>query len=203
LAVPTLAVQLDLIRGFYAPLLPARYENAPARERDLDQLIQIAGRYKSRSNFITDLTIDPPNATSDLAQPPFLEEDYLVLSTMHSAKGCEWDVVHILHAADGMIPSDMAVTDKSGVEEERRLLYVAMTRARDRLYVYFPLRYYRARRRGDAHTYAQLSRYLTKDVVALFEQRTGHSRLESVDEPRRRGTPIADPRASVRRLWGC
>ena len=97
--------------------------------REALELEQIAARYRSRSRFITDLTLDPPTSTSDLAQPPFLDEDYLILSTIHSAQGCVWDVVHIIHAADGMIPSDMAVTDEAGVEEERRLLFVGITRA--------------------------------------------------------------------------
>ena len=124
-----LASQIDRLRQFYEPIFEQRYDNAPMRLRDLDQLHHIAAGYSSRSKFVTDLTLDPPESTSDLAQPPYLEEDYLILSTIHSAKGCEWDVVHIIHAADGMIPSDMAVGDDDGGEEERRLLYVAMTRA--------------------------------------------------------------------------
>src|SRR5207245_6707198 len=97
----------------------------------------------SRGRFIAELTLDPPMSTGDLAGSPLLDEDYVVLSTIHSAKGCEWDVVHIIHAADGMIPSDMATGSSEETEEERRLLYVAMTRAKDVLVVYFPLRYYR------------------------------------------------------------
>ncbi|MBN1490879.1 MAG: ATP-dependent helicase [Phycisphaerae bacterium] len=168
----SLAAQVERIRAFYDPLLERNYENPAIRSRDIEQLEQIALRYRSRSRFITDLTLDPPTSTSDLAQPPFLEEDYLILSTIHSAKGCEWDVVHIIHAADGMIPSDMAVADEAGVEEERRLFYVAMTRAKDRLYVYFPLRYYHhGARLSDRHSYAQLTRFLPAPVRALFEQR--------------------------------
>jgi len=199
---PPLALQIDLVRGFYAPLVARLYDNATVRARDLEQLVQLASRYRSRSRFITDLTLDPPNATSDLAQAPYLDEDYLVLSTIHSAKGCEWDAVHIIHAADGMIPSDMAVSDEAGVEEERRLLYVAMTRAKDWLYVYVPLRYYHAmRRRGDAHSYAQRSRYLTEDVVAHFETRvfgevvTDPAGVDAADSPR------AHPGERLRKLW--
>ena len=121
----------------------------------------------------------PPTSTSEFAGPPHLDEDWLTLSTIHSAKGCEWHVVHILHAADGMIPSDMALGDSAGEDEERRLLYVAMTRAKNNLYVYFPLRYYHRRfALGDAHSYAQLTRFIPDNVRALFEERT-----ESVDEP--------------------
>jgi hypothetical protein len=165
-------LQVERIRAFYEPIFERTYENAPVRLRDIEQLEQIAARYSSRSRFITDLTLDPPTATSDLAGAPYLEEDYLVLSTIHSAKGCEWDVVHIIHAADGMIPSDLSTGDTEGIEEERRLFYVAMTRAKNHLYVYFPLRYYHAGRGlSDAHNYAQLTRFMPRDVCDLFEQR--------------------------------
>ena len=131
----------------------------------------LAASAASRTAFLTDLALDPPNATSDLAGPPLLDEDYLVLSTIHSAKGGEWDAVRIIHASDGMIPSDMATGDASTIEEERRLLYVAMTRARDVLEVYFPLRYYhRPRGQGDAHGYAQLTRFLPAAVRQLFDE---------------------------------
>ena len=122
---------------------------------------------------MSDLALDPPTSTSDLAGPPLLDEDYLILSTVHSAKGGEWDVVHVIHAADGMIPSDMSTGDKEAIEEERRLFYVALTRARDNLYVYFALRFYR-RPRGldDAHHFAQLTRFMPESVQSLFERRT-------------------------------
>ncbi len=197
---PPVATQVERIRKFYDPLFERVYENATVRARDLDQLATIAARYRSRSRFITDLTLDPPQATSDLAQPPFLEEDFLILSTIHSAKGCEWDVVHILHAADGMIPSDMAVEDEAGIEEERRLFYVAMTRAKDMLYVYFPLRYYH-RRFGlsDAHGYAQLTRFLVPSARALFAD-SGGQKMSGDGDSATSGT--LQPFSRVRRLWG-
>ncbi len=196
----SLSTQVDRIRSFYEPIFERIYENPQIRLRDIDQLSQIAAGYRSRSRFLTDVTLDPPETTSDLAQAPFLEEDYLTLSTIHSAKGCEWTVVHIIHAADGMIPSDMAVGDEDGIEEERRLLYVAMTRAKDSLYVHFPLRYYHRRfDMGDGHGYAQRSRYLTDAVCALFEQRTaGVDDDLDLDEET---TRAADPYGRVSRLW--
>ena len=128
------AAQVERFRVFYEPICLRSYErNSAVRLRDLDQLARIATGYKSRARFIADLTLDPPVSTADLADAPFLEEDYLILSTIHSAKGCEWDVVHVIHVTDGNIPSDMALSDDEGVEEERRLLYVAMTRAKDML----------------------------------------------------------------------
>ncbi len=168
-----LPVQVERLRRFYEPIFEKLYENPGIRLRDIEQLEQIASGYRSRSRFIADLTLDPPTSTSDLAQPPHLEEDWLNLSTIHSAKGCEWDVVHIIHAADGMIPSDMATGSDEEIEEERRLFYVAMTRAKDWLYVYFPLRYYHRRgKMHDRHSYAQLTRFVTPQVRSLFDERS-------------------------------
>src|SRR5207302_9246720 len=128
------------------------YEQPEMRVRDLDQLELLSQQATSRAGFLADLTLDPPVSTSDLAGPPILDEEYVVLSTIHSAKGCEWDVVYLIHAADGIIPSDMADGD-AAYDEERRLLYVAMTRARDALYITFPLRYYHRKHPfGDRHS---------------------------------------------------
>ena len=198
--VPTLAWQVERLRKFYEPVFQRVYENPAIRLRDIEQLEQIALGYRSRERFITDLTLDPPRSTSDLAGPPHLDEDYLVLSTIHSAKGCEWDVVHILHAADGMIPSDMAVRDEAGVDEERRLFYVAMTRAKNMLYVYFPLRYYHYRYgHSDAHGYAQLTRFLPTAVRTLFEHRTAYQAGEP--EPAAAVADVQAVDAWVGRLW--
>jgi DNA helicase II / ATP-dependent DNA helicase PcrA len=170
---PPVATQVERIGVFLEPAFARLYANAPARLRDVEQLANIASGSSSRARFLTDLTLDPPASTGDLAGPPHLDEDWLVLSTIHSAKGCEWDEVHVIHASDGCIPSDMATGDAEQIEEERRLLYVAMTRARDRLTVHFPLRYHvGGRRHSDRHSYAQLSRFLPPAVVEHFEQRT-------------------------------
>jgi DNA helicase-2/ATP-dependent DNA helicase PcrA len=167
------SAEIGRIRQFYEPILQDKYSSAQARLQDIDQLEQAAGNYSGRGRFLSELALDPPSSTSDLAGPPLLDEDYLILSTVHSAKGGEWDVVHIIHAADGMIPSDMSTSNEEEIEEERRLFYVALTRARDNLYVYFPLRFYR-RLRGldDAHHYAQLTRFLPETIHSLFERRT-------------------------------
>jgi ATP-dependent DNA helicase UvrD/PcrA len=167
------AAEIARIRQFYEPILQDRYTSPQARLQDIEQLEQVAGAYATRARFLAELALDPPSATSDLAGPPLLDEDYLILSTVHSAKGGEWDVVHIIHAADGMIPSDMSTSNQEEIEEERRLFYVALTRARDNLYVYFPLRFYR-RPRGldDNHHFAQLTRFLPEQVQSLFDRRT-------------------------------
>ena len=197
----SVASQIERLRKFYEPMLPRLYDNPTPRKRDLEQIELIAQRYRSRTNFITDLTLDPPSSTADLAGRPHKDDDYLILSTMHSAKGCEWRVVQVIHAADGMIPSDMALDDEAGLEEERRLFYVAITRAKDWLYIIFPLRYYyRPWGMADDHLYAQLTRFIGPDVLPLVEQRT-------VDAPTTEDVPVdirteVDIRKKISNLWG-
>ncbi len=164
-----LAVQLGRVRKFYAPLMEAKYDHVDARLRDLEQLELIASRYRNRSRMLLELTLDPPSSTQDLAGDTDLDDDYLVLSTIHSAKGLEWDAVYVIHASDGNIPSDMAVRNPAEIEEERRLFYVALTRAKNWLTVCFPLRYYGSSF-GDRHSYAQRTRFLPNELLPCFEQ---------------------------------
>jgi DNA helicase-2/ATP-dependent DNA helicase PcrA len=164
------AADVERVRQVYAPLCARAYPDAAARLGDLDQLAGLAATCSSRSRFVAELVIDPPASTADLAGAPLLDEDYLILSTIHSAKGLEWEAVSVLSAVDGMIPSDMACGSAEEVEEERRLLYVALTRARRALDVYVPLRFYHQRFGArDAHSYAPVSRFLTGEVRALFD----------------------------------
>jgi DNA helicase-2/ATP-dependent DNA helicase PcrA len=196
------AAEISRIRQFCEPIFQQRYSSPQARLQDIEQLEHVAGAHSSRGRFLSDLALDPPNSTSDLAGPPLLDEDYLILSTVHSAKGGEWDVVHVIHAADGMIPSDMSTGDKEAIEEERRLFYVALTRARDNLYVYFALRFYR-RPRGldDAHHFAQLTRFLSEPVQSLFERRTA-SAPDQLTVPAARTSPAkATVDALLTALW--
>ncbi|HEX9766906.1 MAG TPA: ATP-dependent helicase, partial [Nitriliruptorales bacterium] len=171
-AQPAPAEQIDRLHVLCQRTFRRRYDDADARLNDLEQLASLATEYRTRSRFLAELTLDPPNATGDLAGPPHLDDDWLVLSTIHSAKGGEWKAVYVIHAADGNIPSDMATGDPETLEEERRLLYVAVTRARDELHVSFPLRYYH-RRFGldDAHNWAQPSRFLDP-ARDRFDERT-------------------------------
>jgi len=199
---PSPAVQLERVRRFLEPLLRRRYDDAEPRLRDLEQLEQVAAGFSTRAAFVADLTIDPPASTADLARAPLLDEDYLVLSTIHSAKGGEWDVVHVIHAADGMIPSDMATGDDEQIDEERRLFYVALTRARHALHVYFPLRYHR-RNRGneDRHLHAQLTRFLDDDALACFDRRSTWSDDAAADEPPALVAAATAVETELRSLW--
>ncbi|HSO96632.1 MAG TPA: ATP-dependent helicase [Acidimicrobiia bacterium] len=165
------AAQVGRLRQFLEPVLRRRYDHPESRVQDLEELEHLAQAYANRGQLVAELVLDPPAATSDLAGPPSLDEDFLVLSTVHSAKGGEWDAVHVIHAADGMFPSDLATRDPEEIDEERRLFYVALTRARDHLHVYFPLRVFHRRVGGnDRHHYGQLTRFLPPAVHDLFER---------------------------------
>ena len=182
------SAQVQRIRSFYDGMLKNLYENAQARSRDLEHLEQVASSCESRRQFLTDLTLDPPNSTSEISANPLKDEDWLVLSTIHSAKGCEWDVVYLIHASDGCLPSDMASDNEREIEEERRLAYVAMTRARNFLYVTWPLRYYHKWSSfTDKHLYAQVSRFIDEGVRASCTIASYGVSGYAVDEARHEG----------------
>ncbi len=168
-----LAWPADLAQAlaWYLPQLHRRHDDAAVREADLQQLQHLAAGFGSRERFLTELALDPPEASSDWAGEPLLDEDYLVLSTLHSAKGQEWKSVSILNVVDGCIPSDMATGQREQIEEERRLLYVGMTRARQHLQLLVPQRFYPSAqaRLGDRHVYGGLSRFIAPPVAACFE----------------------------------
>ncbi len=163
--------QVSLARQWYRPHLERLYEPFHTRLGDLEQLELLCERYSSRERFLTDLTLDPPAATSDRAGRPVLDEDYLVLSTIHSAKGMEWDTVYLLNLVDGTFPSEFATGKPELIEEERRLLYVGVTRARNDLMLLEPLKFHvtAQHRYGDAHVYGGRSRFLTDAVLECLE----------------------------------
>ncbi len=158
-------VQAELLRDAIRPLIETRYPDGAVRLADLDQLVAAAREASGLAHFVSELALDPPQSSADLAGPPHLDEDYLVLSTIHSAKGLEWDSVHVLALYDGNFPACMSAGSSESIAEERRLLYVAMTRARRRLHMHVPVRYYhRPHGNDDAHGYGKPSRFLTGEV---------------------------------------
>jgi DNA helicase-2/ATP-dependent DNA helicase PcrA len=164
--------ELACARVWYEPHLERLHEDAIARRADLIQLEQIASGYPSRERFLTELALDPPDATSDHSGAPLLDEDYLILSTIHSAKGQEWRSVFVLNVVDGCIPSDLGSGTTAEIEEERRLLYVAMTRARDDLHLVVPQRFFThgQNAQGDRHVYASRTRFIPDELLGLFER---------------------------------
>jgi DNA helicase II / ATP-dependent DNA helicase PcrA len=166
--------EIGCARLWYTPHLERMHEESAVRLADLLQLEQIAAGYPSRTRFLTELTLDPPDATSDQAGVPLLDEDYLILSTIHSAKGQEWKSVFVLNVVDGCIPSDLGTGATAEIEEERRLLYVAMTRAKDTLHLITPHRFFTHGQSsmGDRNVYAARSRFIPGSLLSLFESVT-------------------------------
>ena len=197
--------ELERSRLWYDPHLERIHGDAVMRRADLVQLEQIASSYTSRERFLTELTLDPPEATSDQAGTPHLDEDYLILSTIHSAKGQEWKSVFVLNVVDGCIPSDLGVGTSAEVEEERRLLYVAMTRAKDDLHLVVPQCFFTHSQnaQGDRYVYAARTRFIPDDLLPLFERTTWPVALggEVPDfRPAAQGLRI-DVGARMRSMW--
>jgi DNA helicase-2/ATP-dependent DNA helicase PcrA len=195
--------EFDLACRWYLPHLERRYEDARMREADLLQLAQIASTYPNRQRFLTELTLDPPSATSAEPGVPLLDEDYLILSTIHSAKGQEWKAVFVLNCVDGCIPSDLAVGSTSEIEEERRLVYVAMTRAKDHLHMIVPQRFYahQQRNNGDRHMYAVRTRFIPETITEHFELCTWPAAAREDSSALRAPIKPVDIRARVKTRW--
>jgi DNA helicase II / ATP-dependent DNA helicase PcrA len=172
------------------------------RQADLAQLVQIASTYPTRERFLTELTLDPPGATSDEAGMPLLDEDYLILSTFHSAKGQEWRSVFILNVVDGCIPSDLSTGSADEIEEQRRLLYVAMTRAKDHLHLMVPQRFfaYQQRSNGDRHMYAARTRFIPDSILHYFESCAWPVATQVSTRRKSERDPV-DIGAQLRRMW--
>jgi DNA helicase-2/ATP-dependent DNA helicase PcrA len=204
LCAPGLAwpADVELAVRWYLPHLDRLYDDpSGVRRGDVEQLARLASGYASRERFLTELTLDPPEATSDRPGPPLLDEDYLILSTIHSAKGQEWNSVHVLNVVDGCLPADVAQGAQE-LEEERRLLYVAMTRARDHLHLLVPQRFYVTQQavRGDRHLYANRTRFISEADLAGFEQLTWPeppARPPAVPPP----AAVIDLRNRMRAAW--
>jgi DNA helicase-2/ATP-dependent DNA helicase PcrA len=194
--------ELDLACRWYEPHLERIHDDAVMRQADLVQLAQIAQNYPNRERFLTELTLDPPDATSDEAGAPLRDEDYLILSTIHSAKGQEWKSVYVLNTIDGCIPADLSTGTKAEIEEERRLLYVAMTRAKDHLHLIMPQRFYAHTQRsnGDRHMYASRTRFIPAGLLTLFERCTWPGATATAKPAATPAEPI-DIGIRMRRMW--
>ena len=166
------AGQVGMVRDWYKPQLERIYDAAWTRMGDLEQLEQLSVQSPTRERFLTELTLDPPVATSDQSSASSKDEDYVVLSTIHSAKGQEWDIVYVLNVSDGNFPSEFSTGNPEMIEEERRLLYVAMTRARNELHLCAPLKYQVTQqpKNGDTHVYGAKSRFMTDKVMDTCEK---------------------------------
>jgi DNA helicase-2/ATP-dependent DNA helicase PcrA len=193
--------QMGRVREWYEPHLARIHDAAQVRAGDLLQLERVAQQFGTRERFLSELALDPAQATGDLAGTPLLDEDYLILSTVHSAKGQEWDAVYLLNIADGNFPSEFSAGKPELIEEERRLLYVAMTRAKTELDLIAPLKYYvtQQSRSGDRHVYGAKSRFLTPEVMACLDPTTwGETETENLPAG---GRPSVNVAEKLRSLW--
>ena len=193
------------VRAWYEPHLERLHADAQIRRADLHQLEQIAAGFPTRERFLTELTLDPPNATSDQADAPLLDEDYLILSTIHSAKGQEWKSVYVLNVVDGCIPSDMATDTPAQIEEERRLLYVAMTRAKDDLHLIIPQRFFTHQQAstGDRHVFASRTRFIPAGILDRFTCSAWPvAQCQDRSTTRSRITAPIDLKTRMRGMWG-
>ena len=200
---PQWPADFELACRWYEAQMPRLYDDFAVRVLDIQQLSRIAATSPSRQRFLTELTLDPPSATSGEAGMPLLDEDYLILSTMHSAKGQEWNAVSVLNVVDGCIPSDVATRNSAEIEEERRLLYVAMTRAKDALDLIVPQRFYVTQQMGmgDRHVYAGRTRFIPNRLLGHFEQMSWPP-----PPPEQQGSPASrqaaiDLAAKMRDMW--
>jgi DNA helicase II / ATP-dependent DNA helicase PcrA len=195
--------QMGLVRRWYEPYLESLYDNARTRLGDLDQLERLADAAPTRERFLSDLILDPPEAVGNQAGPPHLDEDFLILSTIHSAKGQEWDTVFLLNVADGCIPSDMATGHPDEIEEERRLLYVAMTRAKNTLALIHPLRFFvrQQARHGDRHIFTPRTRFIPDSLLDRFDCCTpAQAQMDEAEAPAPSRVRV-DVASRLRRMW--
>jgi len=201
-AATTVSAEIEAIRGIYDDILRERYDRPEARLADLEQLRVIAGGYPGRTAFLAAIALEPPQSTQDLAESGDTDDDALILSTAHSAKGKEWDAVFLIWAVDSFFPLARALSEEAQLEEERRLMYVALTRARNHLAVSYPLNVYSTRRGAD-YSMDQLSRFLDSGVRSRMQRFVLTEDATPAPEPvARRAEPALDLRALMQSRFG-
>jgi len=194
--------QVGTVREWYKPQLERIHDSPWTRMGDLEQLEALSGQYATRERFLTELTLDPPSVTGDKSSGASKDEDYVILSTIHSAKGQEWDIVYVLNVSDGNFPSEYATGKPEMIEEERRLLYVAITRARNELHLCAPLRYAVTQqpKDGDKHVYGAKSRFMTDKVLETCEKISlRNTRVE--ENLKEANTATVDVVAQLKEMW--
>jgi DNA helicase-2/ATP-dependent DNA helicase PcrA len=194
--------QVGLVKDWYKPQLERIYDSGWTRMGDLEQLDQLSGQHPNRERFLTELTLDPPAATGGQSGGSSKDEDYVILSTIHSAKGQEWDIVYVLNVSDGNFPSEFATGNQQMIEEERRLLYVAMTRARNELHLCAPLKFAVTQqpKNGDAHVYGAKSRFMTDKVLDSLEKISVRTSV-GVENLKAGDTTTVDVVAQLKEMW--
>ena len=195
--------EVDAVRQWLTPMLQGLYDDPVERGKDLEQLQAMAGTFKTRRRFLTDLALDPPSKGERAAQVPKGEdEDFVTISTIHSAKGLEWRAVYVLNVTEGGLPSSRA-TKEAEIEEERRLLYVAMTRAERALTLMVPMN---KTAFGGNHqisdTTVSRTRFLPEGIVGVFDaiawRSNGGEGDDAVASDARGGGDLA---ARIRHRW--
>jgi len=196
------AGQVGLVKDWYKPQLERIYDAGWTRMGDLEQLETLAVQQPNRERFLTELTLDPPVASSDQSQGASKDEDFVILSTIHSAKGQEWDIVYVLNVSDGNFPSEFSTGKAEMIEEERRLLYVAMTRARNELHLCAPLKYAvtQQAKNGDAHVYGAKSRFMSDKVLDTMEKISIRTSI-GVESLKAGDTTTVDVVAQLKEMW--
>ena len=160
------ADQVNRLLEYYYPILKEQYDDYPKRIRDLEHLMVMAERYGNLEEFLADLTLEPPDESVQDVEAPDRDDERLVLSTIHSAKGLEWRCVFVIWLVDGRFPSSYSFLTEEELEEERRLLYVAVTRAKQFLYLTFPVQVYD---RVTGSVLSKPSRFLDDVPASLVE----------------------------------
>lgn len=195
--------EFETIKNFYQPLMQELYDDAYVRAGDLEQLTNIAQQYPTREKFISELTLEPPIASGDLNNDSHKDDDFLILSTIHSAKGQEWKNVFVLNVADGNFPNEYAAESPKAIEEERRLLNVAITRAKQSLHLIQPLKYWvpEQPKYGSKHVYGAKSRFLTNSVYQRLDSCFYPKTQQKVAEELPKYKQINNIHKRIQQLW--